>query len=189
MNAKDRIKESALKLFSEKGYRGASIREIAERAEVTKPTVYYYFKDKENLFEAALKGELSELLKSVEKGISIAQNLEEKLLGFANGYLEFFKRRQDVIKVILGELLGFVEGKKAIASEYFQSIFEKAKEIFSEAKEGLSDDEAENLALSWVGYLNMLILSSLMLKKDWTTDELTATLKTVLHFFIQHRFI
>ncbi len=38
-----RLLESALVLFSEKGYEGASIREIIERAGVTRPVLYYYF--------------------------------------------------------------------------------------------------------------------------------------------------
>jgi AcrR family transcriptional regulator len=189
MEAKERIKESALKLFSERGYRGTSVREIAEMAGVTKPTIYYHFKDKENLFETILKGELSELIKSVEGKISLAQTLEGKFLGFAQGYLEYFKSRQEVVKVILGELLGFVEGKKVIAHDYLRLIIEKAEEIFSEARGNLSEVEAESLALSWVGYLNMVILNSLMLKKDWSVEEVMGTLKTVLHFLIQHHFI
>lgn len=189
MEVKERIEKSALKLFSEKGYRGTSMREIAKMAGVTKPTIYYYFKDKEDLFETILKDELSELLRSVEEKISVGKSVEEKILGFAQGYLGYFKSRQEIVSVILAELLGFVEGKKVIARDYLRSIIEKAKNIFAETKGSLSEVEAENLALSWVGYLNMVILNSLMLKKDWSVEEVTGTLKTVLHFLIQHRLI
>lgn len=41
-------------LFAEKGYASASVREIVERAGVTKPVLYYYFKNKEGMFRAIL---------------------------------------------------------------------------------------------------------------------------------------
>lgn len=43
--------DAALEVFAAKGYRGASLQEVAERAGVTKPTVYSYFKNKADLYE------------------------------------------------------------------------------------------------------------------------------------------
>ncbi|MCH7908991.1 MAG: TetR family transcriptional regulator, partial [Candidatus Hydrogenedentes bacterium] len=48
--AQIRLVESAIKLFASKGYDGASIREIVRDAGVTRPVLYYYFKNKEDLF-------------------------------------------------------------------------------------------------------------------------------------------
>ncbi len=44
------ILEAALHEFAEKGYSGASTRSIAKRAGVAHGLMYYYFKDKKNLF-------------------------------------------------------------------------------------------------------------------------------------------
>jgi AcrR family transcriptional regulator len=44
----------AARLFADRGYDASSMREIAEAAGVTKPTVYYYFQSKEGLFGALL---------------------------------------------------------------------------------------------------------------------------------------
>jgi len=44
------IKSAALHLFSERGYNGVSIQEIATRAKVSKGLVYNYFESKESLF-------------------------------------------------------------------------------------------------------------------------------------------
>ncbi|MGC9053361.1 MAG: TetR/AcrR family transcriptional regulator, partial [Candidatus Hydrogenedens sp.] len=49
-STEERLLKSALKLFSEKGYEGTSIREIIEDAGVTRPVLYYYFQNKEDLF-------------------------------------------------------------------------------------------------------------------------------------------
>ncbi|MCL6476241.1 MAG: TetR/AcrR family transcriptional regulator [Firmicutes bacterium] len=47
--------DAALHQFAEKGYDGASIRDIAQAAGVTEALVYHYFRNKEHLFEEMLK--------------------------------------------------------------------------------------------------------------------------------------
>ena len=48
------ILEAALNLFSHQGYRGTSIRDIAEAAQVSTGNVYHHFPDKEALFRTLL---------------------------------------------------------------------------------------------------------------------------------------
>src|SRR5271154_720845 len=48
------ILEAAGKLFAEKGYSNVSIRDVCREANTTPPMIYYYFKDKKRLFEAAV---------------------------------------------------------------------------------------------------------------------------------------
>ena len=55
VNARERLLETATELFAEKGYAAASVREIVEKAGVSKPVLYYYFKSKEGLFYAILE--------------------------------------------------------------------------------------------------------------------------------------
>jgi len=51
---KTRLLEAGIHLFAEKGYASTPVREIVERAGVTKPVLYYYFKSKEGLFRSIL---------------------------------------------------------------------------------------------------------------------------------------
>jgi AcrR family transcriptional regulator len=48
------ILDAALNLFSHQGYRGTSIREIAEKAGISTGNVYHHFPDKESIFETLL---------------------------------------------------------------------------------------------------------------------------------------
>ena len=48
------ILEAALNLFSSQGYRGTSIREIAQTAGVSTGNVYHHFPDKETIFQTVL---------------------------------------------------------------------------------------------------------------------------------------
>lgn len=57
-----RILDAALQEFSTNGYSGASMQAIADRAEVSKPTVYQYIGQKEDVFRAVLEQGRSTIL-------------------------------------------------------------------------------------------------------------------------------
>ena len=54
-DTRQRILDSALHLFAERGYAGTSIRDIAEELEITKAAVHYHFPSKEGMIEALLE--------------------------------------------------------------------------------------------------------------------------------------
>lgn len=75
------ILEVAARLFSEKGYANVSIRDVCREANVSPPMIYYYFKDKKGLFEAAVShrvsmGDFVSLLRAETKGNDAAKNVE-----------------------------------------------------------------------------------------------------------------
>ena len=49
------IKKAAFHLMAEKGLDKVSMREIAEKVQVTKPVLYYYFKNKEDLCRSIIE--------------------------------------------------------------------------------------------------------------------------------------
>ncbi|MEU6642220.1 TetR/AcrR family transcriptional regulator [Saccharomonospora sp. NPDC046836] len=66
--------DSAVLLFTERGYAGTSLEEIARRARVTKGALYHHFAGKQAVFEAAfdaveteVKGRLEKILSGPEK--------------------------------------------------------------------------------------------------------------------------
>jgi AcrR family transcriptional regulator len=50
-----RIQQVAVELFAEHGYEGTSLREIAERLDVTKAALYYHFKSKEDIVRSLVE--------------------------------------------------------------------------------------------------------------------------------------
>lgn len=55
MSGRDRILEVAEELFLEKGFRGTSMLEVAERAGVAKSLIYHHFESKQALWEAMIR--------------------------------------------------------------------------------------------------------------------------------------
>ncbi len=62
-DTKQRILDAAVEVFGERGYRGASVDDVAVAAGVTKGAVYYYFTDKDDLardLQSVLWGQLAQ---------------------------------------------------------------------------------------------------------------------------------
>lgn len=55
MTTEERIMDSAVSVFSRKGYQNSSIKEIAQKANVNSLTVFRHFHDKESLFLQAVE--------------------------------------------------------------------------------------------------------------------------------------
>lgn len=66
------ILEAAKRLFMEEGYRGISMRQIAEAVGVTKAAIYYHFQDKEDLFVAIVEQYLSQMASLIDDATATA---------------------------------------------------------------------------------------------------------------------
>ncbi len=60
---REKIKAAALEIFMERGYDGARMQEIADRAGANKAMIHYYFSSKDALFEALIRETFEELFK------------------------------------------------------------------------------------------------------------------------------
>lgn len=61
--------DAAVRVFGERGYRAASMDDIAELAGVSKPLVYLYLNSKEDLFTACIRREAAALVAAVRAGV------------------------------------------------------------------------------------------------------------------------
>jgi AcrR family transcriptional regulator len=60
-DTRQRIQRVALELFAEHGYEATSLREIAERLDVTKAALYYHFKSKEDIVQSLVEDYFGQL--------------------------------------------------------------------------------------------------------------------------------
>jgi AcrR family transcriptional regulator len=64
--SRERIMDEAQALFAARGYRGLSMREIAEAVGISKAGIYYHFRDKEDLFAAIIHRYLAALAELID---------------------------------------------------------------------------------------------------------------------------
>lgn len=103
---KQKILDSAIKVFSEKGFDGARVDEIAARAKVNKAMLYYYFDSKEKLFEELIKQykeEVTALKESLTKDIDL--DCDDKIEAVFQGMYNFMDIKKDILRIIMIESL------------------------------------------------------------------------------------
>ena len=71
----------SLKLFAEKGYKSTSLDDVADKIGVTKATLYYYFRSKDEILRAILERSKDRMEKILELGNS-SSPAPEKLRQF-----------------------------------------------------------------------------------------------------------
>src|ERR1700733_11152700 len=73
------IEAAALVCFAERGFAACSLDEIAARAGVTKGTLYLYFRSKEDLFKAVVRGALVTRIVALTEALSPSESAREQL--------------------------------------------------------------------------------------------------------------
>ncbi|MFR0358307.1 TetR/AcrR family transcriptional regulator [Streptomyces sediminimaris] len=112
-NTRQRIQDVALELFAEQGYEKTSLREIAERLDVTKAALYYHFKTKEEILVSIFEDVSQPIVDLIEWGKAQPRTLETKqeiirryseTLASASPLFRFMQENQATVKELrIGE--------------------------------------------------------------------------------------
>jgi AcrR family transcriptional regulator len=87
---RDGILEAAARLFSEKGFDGTSINDLAIEVGLSKATIYHYFPHKNQIYIDVIIGTLAALCEHVEKAIAREKSASDKFLAYAVSHADFF---------------------------------------------------------------------------------------------------
>lgn len=117
-----RILEAATVIFGERGFNEASIKDIASDAGLSPGTVYTYFKNKEQLFRAAVDEGWSRFIHGMERLRDDGLPLEKKILWLIDTGLEVIRdlhpllrgmysdaARRSLVRNKLDSLIGLLE--------------------------------------------------------------------------------
>lgn len=97
---KFRIFFAAARLFSMKGYNGTAVREIVEDAGVTKPTLYYYFSNKEDLFVKLIDMALATFAELLQRSLAYDGSPRQRLVNFFSEIVTLFGSNIDMIRLV-----------------------------------------------------------------------------------------
>lgn len=101
---RDKILETAARLFSQRGYFGVSMSQIAEEVGITKAALYYHFDGKEEIYLTILKSTFSSLFFVLEKALNLAKTPLTKLFNVIEAYLSFTLERPEVTLLVSSEV-------------------------------------------------------------------------------------
>ncbi len=89
------IVAAARKVFSKKDFRDATVDEIAEVAGIAKGTVYQYFPSKQEIFLAALRQGITELIELTRDRTEQAHGARAKIEAFVRTRFEYLEANRD----------------------------------------------------------------------------------------------
>ncbi len=130
------ILKAAVAEFAEHGIAGARTDAIARAAHVNKALLYYYFKDKDALYEAVLDHVFSGLRARVMPVLESKLPPRQKMLEYLGAYFDYIAANPRFPRVVQGEWMR--SGAKGnarmqrMAKEYFRPIFEKLADVLRE---------------------------------------------------------
>jgi TetR/AcrR family transcriptional regulator len=160
-DVRDRIFQSALRNFSQKGYAATSLREVAEDAGTTKPMIYYYFGSKEGLYGNIVRDILEEMADAIRSHLPEAAP-DQQIVAYCERYLDHFLAKEEIIALVLREVFGL--GGVPMA-QFSQALAEQVRQpldtILRHGMEvgALQADSVSMCANAITGILNMYILA------------------------------
>lgn len=107
LNSINRILQVAEDLFSEKGFNGTSVNMIAEKAEVNKALIYYYFKDKNAIINCMFEKIIRESDEYVMQAFTShnEKNKEVNHIDAIREELKFMLKRKKILSIMIMEAL------------------------------------------------------------------------------------
>ena len=178
MDKKELIILKARELFTNYGYKKVSMDEIAKKANVTKKTVYSYFKDKDSLFEYFIKEEIDKIRINIEKEKNKSKNIIEFVSQTIKGIISYQQTSLFIKNMFLES--NEIESK----TRKFLNIYEE--EIIDYIKELIDGAINEKLIRKCNSHLAAFVIYRIYLnvmfdyKKDFDLDEATKELVILL---------
>ena len=124
------ILDVAKRLFTQSGFDGVSMDQIAAEAGVSKLTVYSHFGDKESLFSAAIRAKCEEQMPSALFLAGLEGSLREQLIAIARAFLTLITSEEAIAMHRMMMAPG--TGDSNVRELFWQAGPQTVKDAFSE---------------------------------------------------------
>jgi AcrR family transcriptional regulator len=185
-NTKQQILSAALDFFSQHGYSGASIRQIAREVGVRESAIYNHYKSKEDIFGAILAEFNSKKISQTVLSDDLLDDLSEPeifLTNFAKRLIENWNspNERKFIRVLLMEQFTLIGKKELSTTGYLNELRTICKLIFEEMIKIniIKNFDPSILADEFTGLL-------FLIRAEHMSCENTKDMKTVYNLLDQH---
>ena len=140
---KKQILVVAARLFVAGGYNGFSMRQIAEELGVTKPALYYHFKDKDDLILAVLINSLEEYSLMINACSDCDDSARLRLSHLVQSIFALEPEKRVIIRVAGQEIVHLsAESRKSFNDLYHANFIDKITQLF---QEGITSGEFQSV--------------------------------------------
>jgi AcrR family transcriptional regulator len=103
-NTEQKILEAAEEVFQEKGFDGARMQEIADKANINKGLLHYYFKTKDSLFEAIFSIAFHTMIGQIQSIMSLEISLNERIDRIVDDFMSMLAKNPALPRFVITEL-------------------------------------------------------------------------------------
>lgn len=176
---KKQIIQSAIRVFSQKGYHKATLSEIAKGAKISKATLYIYVKNKQDLLLLIADEATNVMIENIYKAIEKISQPLKKLQRIIEIQFEIISKYRDLARVLLSELPDlkkFVEDRIMERRKEFVEILKKIIEEGIKTESIRKDVDVELAVYILIGVSHIFAF-------EWINEKKIPTKKTIEKFF------
>lgn len=150
LDTKQKLLKAAAEVFSEKGFGGATVKEICDRANANISLISYHFQGKEGLFCSVLEEFGKERLRDAERILTPPDSVEDfraKLRLWMQQFLQCHVDEDNVCSILHRENVMDHDFMRDIFQNTFLKAFESVVKFFEHAKKkGIARKEVDPIA-------------------------------------------
>lgn len=158
---KEAILSVSERLFAEHGFHDTSMREIARASDNNIATLYYYFKDKEELYTEILDRSFSQISTIVDDSFTMGATEEETIRVFVRSLITFLSSKKFIPRIMAWDIAQGGRFMPMVAKKYQSQNYRKLQAIIGDGvKEGRFNPVDPDLApFSLLGMIIFFFLS------------------------------
>jgi AcrR family transcriptional regulator len=172
------ILRAALKRFAEQGYAGTSVQEIVDAARVTKPSLYYHFRNKADLYRALVEWACEERYRLMQEAAARGKGVAAQLTEICAVSFEFIRANRDLTRLAFATTFA-ARGEVPAEAKCYQKGVRNYEFVHALVEKAAAQGElnaaftSEDLAMGFLGIMHLHIMAYLM-KLRGAPDRRTA---------------
>jgi AcrR family transcriptional regulator len=173
-----KIVETSIQLFAEKGYANTSTAEIARASGVSEGTIFKHYGTKDRLLLSVILPFVSELFpymaqEMLKEILSENTTFEQFLRSLIKNRVDFITENKEIFQVVVKEIVYKDEFKKELLPYAIANILPLFKNVLEEFRERgeLIDLPAERIMKNLVTFLGGFFVSRFLLIDNFTVSE------------------
>ena len=169
---------AALKRFAHSGYAASSVQDIVDAAKLSKPALYYHFKDKAGLFQALVSEAHDERYRLLCEAAEQSKDIRGQLEGILTVLFDYFLKNRELMRISFATMFA-APGEVPAGLRYADKCernFEFVHSLIKRAQKNNKLDKRFNsreLAFGFYGQVNSYLVSHLVMR-DCQPDKKTA---------------
>jgi len=186
----DKIREQVIRtgqaLFQKYGMQAITMEDFAEAIGKAKSSLYYYYKSKEEIWDAVMDIEIGEIVTAVEQAVAKANTIEQKVHAFCGTILKGLRKKRALYSIAHGENKKFKRDRST--SSIRRNFVKQESELFNHIlSEGIKKGELRPMKKKEQDILVFVLLSGLkglekemVLEKDYDLEPAVKILSNMI---------